>query len=78
LRHREIDFIAERDGQKCYIQVAYRLSSRETVDREFGNLLLIKDNFPKIVVTMDELAGVGHLGIKHIHILDFLQQTTLN
>jgi predicted AAA+ superfamily ATPase len=78
LRQQEIDFIAERDGQRCYIQVAYRLSLPETVDREFGNLLLIKDNFPKIVVTMDELAGVGHLGIKHIHILDFLQQTTVS
>jgi predicted AAA+ superfamily ATPase len=77
MRQQEIDFIAEKDSQKCYIQVAYKLSLQETIDREFGNLLLIKDNFPKIVVTMDELAGVDYQGIKHIHILDFLQQTTI-
>jgi predicted AAA+ superfamily ATPase len=42
------------------------------MNREFGNLLLIKDNYPKMVVTMDELAGNDYQGIKHIHILDFL------
>jgi predicted AAA+ superfamily ATPase len=77
MRQQEIDFIAEKDSQKCYIQVAYKLSLQETIGREFGNLLLIKDNFPKIVVTMDELAGVDYQGIKHIHILDFLQHTTI-
>jgi predicted AAA+ superfamily ATPase len=55
-------------------QVAYKLQLDKTIDREFGNLLNIKDNFPKIVVTMDELAGTDYQGIRHIHILDFLQQ----
>ncbi|MDR1679897.1 MAG: ATP-binding protein [Prevotellaceae bacterium] len=73
MRDKEIDFIAERGSEKCYIQVAYKLQLDKTIDREFGNLLSIKDNFPKIVVTMDELAGVDYQGIKHIHILDFLQ-----
>jgi predicted AAA+ superfamily ATPase len=73
LNSQEIDFIAEKNSKKIYVQVAYKLSSQETIDREFGNLLLIKDNFPKIVVTMDELAGNDYQGIKHIHILDFLQ-----
>jgi predicted AAA+ superfamily ATPase len=77
LRQGEIDFIAEKDSRKCYIQVAYKLSLQDTIDREFGNLLLVKDNFPKMVVTMDALAGVDYKGIKHIHILDFLQQTTI-
>jgi hypothetical protein len=40
---------------------------------EFSNLLNIKDNFPKMVVSMDELAGTDYQGIRHIHILDFLQ-----
>jgi len=70
---KEIDFIAERGNEKCYIQVAYKLQLDKTIDREFGNLLSIKDNFPKIVVTMDELAGTDYQGIRHIHILDFLQ-----
>ena len=74
MRDTEIDFIAERDSEKCYIQVAYKLQLDKTIDREFGNLLKIKDNFPKMVITMDELAGTGYKGIQHFHILDFLQQ----
>jgi len=74
MRDKEIDFIAERGNEKCYIQVAYKLQLDKTIDREFGNLLDIKDNFPKMVITMDELAGTDYQGIRHIHILDFLQQ----
>ena len=74
MRDREIDFIAERGSEKRYIQVAYKLQLDKTINREFGNLLSIKDNFPKMVVTMDELAGVDYQGIRHIHVLDFLQQ----
>jgi predicted AAA+ superfamily ATPase len=77
MRDKEIDFIAERSNEKCYIQVAYKLQLDKTIDREFGNLLNIKDNFPKMVITMDELAGVDYQGIKHIHILDFLQQKSI-
>ena len=73
MRDKEIDFIAERGSEKCYIQVAYKLQLDKTIDREFNNLLSIKDNFPKMVITMDELAGTDYQGIKHIHILDFLQ-----
>jgi len=74
MRDKEIDFIAERGSEKRYIQVAYKLQLNKTIDREFSNLLSIKDNFPKMVVTMDELAGTNYQGIQHIHILDFLQQ----
>ena len=74
LRDKEIDFIAEKGGIKYYIQVAFKLKLDKTIDREFGNLLNIKDNFPKLVVTMDELAGTDYQGIQHIHIMDFLQQ----
>ncbi|MDR1739360.1 MAG: ATP-binding protein [Bacteroidales bacterium] len=73
INDKEIDFIAERGNEKCYIQVAYKLQLDKTIDREFGNLLTVKDNFPKIVVTMDELAGTDYQGIRHIHIIDFLQ-----
>ncbi|MDR0794822.1 MAG: ATP-binding protein [Tannerella sp.] len=74
MRDKEIDFIAERGSEKCYIQVAYKLLLDKTIEREFGSLLSIKDNFPKMVVTMDEMAGIDYQGIKHIHMLDFLQQ----
>ena len=73
MRDKEIDFIAERGNEKYYIQVAYKLQLDKTIDREFGNLLNIKDNFPKMVITMDELAGTDYQGIRHIHILNFLQ-----
>ena len=72
LNSQEIDFIAEKNGKKIYVQVAYKLSLRATIDREFGNLLMIKDNFPKFLVSMDELAGNDYQGIRHIHALDFL------
>ncbi|GHV09783.1 hypothetical protein FACS1894162_1170 [Bacteroidia bacterium] len=77
-REMEIGFVAEKNGKKVYVQVAYKLASQETIDREFGNLLKLNDNFPKMVVTMDDFAGVDYQGIKHIHIFDFLQQSDWN
>lgn len=70
---KEIDFICTRNGEKLYVQVAYLISSDEVWKREFENLLSIKDNFPKIVVSMDEMTGKQYEGITHVHILEFLQ-----
>ncbi|MDO5774941.1 MAG: ATPase, partial [Spirochaetales bacterium] len=67
----EIDFIAEKNGSKIYVQVAYLLASEETVRREFSVYELIKDNFPKYVVSMDEL-DFSRNGIIHKNIRDFL------
>jgi predicted AAA+ superfamily ATPase len=72
---REIDFVAEQNGQKIYIQVAYKLESPEAIDREFGPLLPIDDHFPKYVVTMDEFFKDTIQGIKHRHISGFLLST---
>jgi predicted AAA+ superfamily ATPase len=69
---KEIDFIAERQGEKVYIQVALRISEKQTMEREFGNLLALKDNYPKYVVTLDEYAGTSYEGIKHIPLQQFL------
>ena len=44
------------------------------MEREFGNLLEIKDNYPKYVVTMDDYAGVSYEGIKHIPLRQFLSE----
>ncbi|MCL2509887.1 MAG: hypothetical protein FWF07_02270, partial [Methanomassiliicoccaceae archaeon] len=49
----EIDFIGTKMGKKIYLQATYLLSSEEAVDREFGNLKAVRDNFPKYVVGMD-------------------------
>ncbi|MEI7983651.1 MAG: DUF4143 domain-containing protein, partial [Bacteroidota bacterium] len=69
---REIDFIALKDEQTSYFQVAYLIMDEKTHDREFGNLLEIPDNCAKTVVTMDETASGNFKGIGHIHIRNFL------
>lgn len=68
---REIDFVCHRRGEKLYVQVAYLLATEDTVSREFGVYDLIRDNFPKYVVTMDEI-DMSRNGIKHRNIRDFL------
>jgi len=70
----EVDFVAQRDGQVEYYQVAYQLSDESVVAREFGNLARIPDHYPKRVVSMDPMAGGDHQGIEHIHIRTFLMQ----
>ncbi|MDO8490173.1 MAG: DUF4143 domain-containing protein [bacterium] len=77
LENKEIDFVAEKDGKKIYVQVAYLISDRATKDREFGNLLAIPDNYKKIVVSMDKLIGSDYQGVQHQQIIDFLQNDRL-
>ena len=67
----EIDFIAEKQGKKIYVQVAYLLASEETVKREFSVYNSVKDSYPKYVVSMDEL-DFSQNGIIHKNIKDFL------
>ena len=74
LQKTEIDFVATKGDQIIYVQATYLLSNEETVAREFGNLALIKDNFPKYVVSMDSLYnGTNFPGIHHMHLRDFLR-----
>ncbi len=70
---KEIDFVAVRRDERIYVQVCYRLP--EESDREVANLLEIKDNYPKYVVTMDELAGGNINGVKIVHLADFLLES---
>lgn len=69
---KEIDFIAERKGEKIYIQAAVRITEKQTMEREFGNLLAIKDNYPKYVITLDEYSGSSFEGIIHVPLRKFL------
>jgi len=62
----EIDFVAQKPEKTIYIQVAYLLSSEKTIEREFGNLLSIKDNHEKIVISLDDVNFSNYEGIKHI------------
>ena len=68
---KEVDFVAQCGNEKVYIQVCYLLSSKETIDREFGAYIAIRDNYPKYVVSMDEF-DMSRDGIKHRNIRDFL------
>lgn len=70
--NKEIDFVAERKNHKVYIQVAYRLESQTTIDREFSALIALNDHYPKYVVTMDDFFTDTIEGVKHMHISDFL------
>lgn len=67
----EIDFIAEKQGKKIYIQVAYLLANEETIRREFSVYNFVKDSYPKYVVSMDDL-DFSQNGIIHKNIKDFL------
>jgi predicted AAA+ superfamily ATPase len=68
---KEIDYINEKKGEKIYIQVSYLLASEDTIEREFGAYGNVRDNFPKYVVSLDEL-DMSRDGIKHRNIEDFL------
>ena len=68
---KEVDFICQKQDQKVYVQVTYLLASEETIQREFGIYDSIHDNFPKYVVSMDEL-DFSRNGIKHRNIKEFL------
>jgi uncharacterized protein len=72
LGDKEIDFVAEKDGNKIYLQVAYLIGDKATKEREFGNLLLIPDNYKKLVVSMDKMIGDNYKGIRHYYVGDFL------
>lgn len=74
---KEIDFVCQKQNQKLYVQVCYLLASEETINREFGVYASIPDNFPKYVVSMDEI-DMSRDGIKHRKMRDFLTQTEWN
>ena len=71
---KEIDFVGEKNGEKLYIQVALKIDSDKTAEREFGNLLKIQDNYPKIVITEDTFNGNSYQGIRHCPIRQFLME----
>ena len=70
--NREVDFVGVQGNEKIYVQVTYRMESDATVEREFAPLLSIGDNYPKFVVSMDDVWQDNIEGVKHRHIADFL------
>jgi predicted AAA+ superfamily ATPase len=74
LGDKEVDFVAKKGTEIKYIQVCYLLSSQMVIDREFGNLLEIQDNYEKIVLSLDDVIEGDYKGIKHYNLIEWLAQ----
>jgi predicted AAA+ superfamily ATPase len=72
LKNKEIDFIAEKDNERKYLQVCYVLADESVIAREFGNLEQIADNYEKVVVSLDDVNFGNRKGIKHINAWKFI------
>jgi len=68
----EIDFLTVRDNETKYIQVTLVLENEKTINREFGNLLEINDNYPKMVISTDEGYRNTVNGVEHVNLRAFL------
>jgi len=71
VRDAEVDFVAERSGEREYIQVAYLLATEETIAREFGALDTIPDHYPKLVLSLDDI-DLSRNGIRHKNLISWL------
>ena len=71
----EVDFVAERDGTYTYFQVTANMTAKETFEREIRPLENIRDNYPKIILTMDRLTQGNYDGIQVQYLLDWLTET---
>ena len=67
----EVDFVACKNGKKCFIQVCLTMEQQETIDREFGAFSPIKDASPKYVLSLDTI-DMSRDGVMHLNAIDFL------
>lgn len=74
---KEIDFVCEKQGKKLYVEVCYLLASQDTIDREFGVFDAVRDNYPKLVLSLDGF-DMSQNGIIHRNIRDFLLEQEWN
>jgi uncharacterized protein len=74
LMDKEIDFVADRGENRIYVQVAFSIPDQKVKEREFGNLLAIKDNYRKLVVSLDEIQVNSYKGVEHIHVRKLLME----
>ncbi len=78
LNQLEVDFIAQKDGKKVYVQVVYLLTSEQTIRREFDVLNQISDNYPKFVLSLDKYFGGNYDGIRWMNLINFLLSDELS
>ena len=70
---KEIDFIAEKETEKIYIQVCYLLATPEIIKREFAPLEAIQDHFPKFVLSLDKIGNFSsENGVRWLNLVSFL------
>ncbi len=63
---KKVDFVGRKGDEVIYIQSTYLLTDEKTKERELGNLMAIRNNYPKYVVSLDEwTSGSSINGIKH-------------
>ena len=72
LNNQEIDFVAEKNGERIYVQATLTINEEKTLAREFGNLLKIGDNYPKYVITLDEFDGNTFEGVRCLSLRGFI------
>lgn len=75
LGNKEIDFVATKRGESIYVQVALSINNENTLEREFGNLLAINNQYPKYVITMEPFKGATYQGIHSLSLEQFLLKT---
>lgn len=63
--NKEIDFVATKNDNVIYLQVAYMLNEKKTIEREYGELEKINDNYEKYIISMDDIQMPNRNGIKH-------------
>ena len=71
LKQGEVDFVVDNNKERKYIQVTTYLTDDKVIEREFGAFNKIEDNYPKYVISLDEL-DYSQKGIKHINLFNFL------
>lgn len=70
----EIDFVAKKDGLAEYYQVALSVRGQDTLDRELRPFRLIKDNYPKFLITLDNSNDIDHDGITQVYAVKWLAE----
>jgi hypothetical protein len=75
LKRGEVDFVAIKGEEIAYVQATYLLSGEDTVQREFGRLMEIENNYPKYVISMDPFQSESNYeGIQHLYLRNFLRR----
>ena len=68
----EIDFIAIKPNERIYYQVTRSILDEKVEEREKNSLLSVKDNYKKVILTMDKVKNKQIEGIEVVNIIDFL------